>query len=88
MRIDNRYQLHTVADEQILLLQGQVGGEMTRVIAFNPTAVMLWEQFHDQEFDTDQVVQHLLAHFDVGPEQARRDALLWVETLKRYGVIQ
>lgn len=88
MRIDDRYKLRCVAKEQVLLVQGTVGGEMTKVIAFNDTSVLLWDTFRGKDFTVSDVVSKLMAEFEVSEEIARRDADHWVDLLKGYGVIK
>lgn len=88
MRIDPRYKLRQVADEWILMLLGEAGGELTRVIAFNETSRALWCAFQGCDFEPKEVADWLCKHYDVEPARAEGDARRWIETLKRYGVVR
>jgi len=70
------------------MVQGTVGGELTKVIAFNDTSVMLWNTFIGIDFETSDVMSKLMNEFEVSEEIASRDADQWVNLLKCYGVIK
>ena len=88
MRINQQFKLRKVAGEDVLLIQGQVGGEMSKVIAFNETSVLLWNNFVGKDFEVVDVVACLTETFDVDNVTAMQDANDWVQMLQNYGVIQ
>ena len=87
LKIDEKYKLRDVAGEKVLLVQGTVGGAMSKAIAFNSTAELLWEAFRGREFTVEDACDRLIKEFDVAPEIALRDAQSWVEKLMDCGVI-
>lgn len=84
MNINPDYTLHQVADEYIILLQGD---ESNRVVSLNPTSVYLWEQLQDRTFTEKDVTELLTARFDVDETQAARDARKWIKQLQDLGII-
>ena len=84
MNINPDYTLHQVADEHIILLQGD---ENNRVVSLNPTSVYLWEQLQDRTFTEKDVTELLTARFDVDEAQAARDARKWIRQLQDLGII-
>jgi len=42
MRIKKGLKIRNIAGEKVLIMQGQVGVDMTKVISFNNTAEWLW----------------------------------------------
>ena len=88
MRIKNQYKLRKVAGEDILLIQGQVGGAMSKVIAFNETSVLLWDALKEQDFELPDVAKCLSDNFEVDAATAARDAEDWIQMLSSHGVIE
>ena len=87
MKINPKFQLHTVVGEHLLLLQGKSGGDMTRVMAFNESSLLLWNTLHDKDFSLEEVVKVLLDNYEVTEVTATSDAQRWVDTLRDNGVI-
>lgn len=87
MKIDSRFKLQNVAGERLLLLQGKVDGDMTKVISFNESAVEMWNALQNRDFEVADAAQVLLDNYDVSQEVALKDAQGWVDILKEKGVI-
>lgn len=87
MKIESKYQLRKVAGEHMILLQGQVGGEMTKLISLNESSVVLWEALKDKEFELNDAVQVLLDYYEVDEATAKADAEKWINVLKENGVV-
>lgn len=82
MKIDQRYKVRSIAGENILLLPGAKGGDMSKVMAFNPTAKFLWDHFVSLDFEVRDVKEYLLEQYEVEEVVAERDAEQWVATLR------
>lgn len=87
MRIDKRFKVRTVAKEHLLLMQGRDEKSMTRLMAFNESAYLMWTELCDRDFEVEDAQQVLLDNYEVEPEVALADASKWVETLKENGII-
>ena len=87
MKINSKYKLRNVAGEHLILLPGSKGGEMSKVMAFNSSSKLLWDNLYDRDFSINDVQKLLLDNFDVSDEVALHDAEKWVQTLKDNGII-
>lgn len=87
MKINPIYKVRKIAGENIILLQGKIGGDMTRVVAFNESALLMWESLQGKEFTVDDAVAVLLDNYDVEEATARADAEKWVETIRENGLL-
>ena len=87
MKINPSYKVRKVAGENIILLQGKTNGDMTRVIAFNDSALLMWNTLQGKDFTAEDATQVLLDNFEVAPEVAAADAAKWVQTLQENGLL-
>jgi hypothetical protein len=87
MKINPIYKVRKIAGENIILLQGKTGGDMTRVVAFNESALLMWDSLQGKDFTVDDAVAVLLDNYDVEEVTARADAGKWVETIRENGLL-
>ena len=87
MNINPIYKVRKIAGENIILLQGKTGGDMTRVVAFNESALLMWDSLQGKDFTVDDAVAVLLDNYDVEEATARADAEKWVETIRENGLL-
>lgn len=88
MRIAKAYKLHSVADQNIIILQGKHGVDTTKVLQLNATSVWLWGSFVDVDsFTLEQVVSSLEQQYGISSELAQRDAQAWIYSLAEYNII-
>ena len=87
MKINNNYKLREIAGETIVVNQGVTGVNMTRIISLNASAKLLYEQLTDRDFSVADAAGILMQAYGIGEEQALRDAEVWVDSLKKCGVI-
>jgi hypothetical protein len=88
MRIKSEYKLREIAGEVIIVNQGTVGIDMTRIISLNDSARELYEHLVDKDFTLDDAAGVLVDIYDIPLLQAQRDAELWIDALKKCGVIE
>lgn len=88
MKINPNYKLREIAGETIVVNQGTTQVNMTRIIALNATARMLYEAWMDKEFTTEEVAKSLVETYGISDEQALHDAAKWVESLTQCGIIE
>jgi len=43
MKIKEQYKVREMAGEHVVIMQGQAGGEMTRIVSLNSTSLYLWQ---------------------------------------------
>ena len=87
MRINSKYKVRQVANENVVLVQGRTPGDMTTVIALNETALYLWNELYDSDFTKESVVNLLTSRFDVDAETAGADADKWIAELQKHNII-
>ncbi|MBQ6068705.1 MAG: PqqD family protein [Bacteroidales bacterium] len=87
MKINTIYKVRKVAGENIILLQGKTNGDMTRVIAFNDSALLMWESLQGKDFSVQDAANVLLDNYDVDSAVANADAQKWVDTLRENGLL-
>jgi len=81
MKIKEGLKIRPVAGENVLIVQGHVGLDMTKIISFNDTAKWLWDELLNKEFSLGDVVQMVVTHFDVDSATAEADAKKWITQL-------
>ena len=81
MQIKKGLQLRSIAGENVLIMQGHVGVDMTKVASFNETAKWLWDELYEKEFSLADITQLLMTHFHIESTIAQRDASQWVDQL-------
>lgn len=87
MKIDPKYKLREVAGECIIVNQGKVGTDLTRIISLNSTAKYLYKAMEAREFEVEDAAQALVDEYGIDNDLAMKDAGKWVESLKKCGVI-
>ena len=87
MRISDKYRIHKVADEDLILVQGKNPGDLTTVIALNESSLFLWHSIYGRDFEVDDVAAALLSRYDVPLAVASADAAKWVDTLRQHNII-
>lgn len=88
MKIKSEYKLREIAGEVIIVNQGTVGIDMTRIISLNDSARELYEYLVDKDFTLDDAAGVLVDIYDIPLLQAQRDAEVWIDALKKCGVIE
>lgn len=87
MRIDSKFKLRTIAGEHIIVSQGKVGADMTKIISLNTSACCLYEQLVGKEFSLKDAANVLESTYHIDSDLAEKDAATWVEALKECHVI-
>lgn len=87
MKFKEGYKVRNIAGESVVIMQGKLGADMTRVIALNNTSLLLWEKLQGVDFTEETVRDILLENFDVAEDIATRDAEAWVEKLRECNLV-
>ncbi len=88
MKINSNYKLREIAGETIVVNQGTTNVNMTRIISLNTSARLLYQEFVDKEFTTEDAAKVLVSRYGIDEEKALNDARIWVESLQKCGVIE
>lgn len=87
MKFKKEYKVRSIAGENVVIMQGKYGSDVTRVISLNDTSLLLWNELQGEEFDLNRVVDLLLENFYVDEATATKDAEAWIAKLKECGLV-
>ena len=62
--------------------------DMTTVIAFNESSLLLIEKLRGREFGLDDAVEVLTTEYDIDEATARRDAGEWLRQMEDNGLLE
>lgn len=87
MRFDERKKVRTVAGENIVIMQADGEVDMTKVVALNESAMLVYEQLKGKEFAVADVARVLTDEYDVDEATAMADAEELVASMRREHLI-
>jgi hypothetical protein len=87
MKFKKEYKVRSIAGENVVIMQGTAGSDMTRIISLNDTSLLLWNELQGKEFEIADVVGVLVENYDIDSATAERDAKAWVEKLHECNLI-
>lgn len=88
MKIKEIYKVREIAGEHLVVEQGKLQSDMTKVISLNATALFLWNELKGKDFTLADAAQVLTTQFGIDTERATADAAKWAEALQKCGVIE
>ena len=77
-----------MAGEHVVIMQGRLGSDLTRIISLNESAHYLWCELEGKEFDLNVVAELLVERHGIDNEVAQSDAKAWVERLSECGLME
>ena len=87
MKFREGFKVRSMAGENIVIMQGTAGSDMTRIISLNDSSLLLWNELQNKEFEVADVANILISNYEIDTETAERDAKAWVEKLAECGLI-
>ncbi len=88
MRIKQEYQVREVAGENIVILQGRYGADLTRIVTFNDSALLMWNELFGRDFTAHDAAAVLLQNYEVEEATAQKDAQLWIDKLTECNLLE
>ena len=88
MKIKQEYKLREVAGETIIVNQGTVGVDMTRIISLNSSAKLLYQQLVGKDFTLEDAAQVLIDTYGIDQERAMEDAAKWMDALSNCKILE
>lgn len=88
MKIKEGYKVRNIAGDNVVIMQGKAGADMTRIIAFNDSALLLWNELSGREFELEDAVRVLTDNYDVAEDVAERDARAWIGRLEECHLLE
>lgn len=87
MRFDERKKVRTVAGENIVIMQADGEADMTKVVALNESAMLVYEQLKGKEFAVADVARVLTDGYEVDEATAMADAEELMASMRREHLI-
>ncbi len=87
MKIKAEYKVRSMAGENVVIMQGTAGSDMTRIISLNDSSLVLWNALQGKEFEVADVAAILVDTYGIDNYTAERDAKAWVEKLVACGLV-
>jgi hypothetical protein len=88
MRIKKGLTIKDIAGERVLIIQGLVGADMTKIISFNASSEWLWKALSGKDFTEDNVAELLVEQYGIDRETAQTDADRWIKQLSDANLIE
>ena len=86
MRINKEYVLREIAGDYIIIPVGATALEFNGLITVNEVGVTLWNMLQE-EVTMEDLVQGVLAEYDVQEEVAREDIQEFLDELEKGGIL-
>ena len=87
MKFREGFKVRSMAGENIVIMQGTAGSDMTRIISLNDSSLLLWNELQGKEFEVADVANILVDNYNIDRDTAERDAQKWIEKLAECGLI-
>ena len=72
MKIREEYKVREMAGEHVVIMQGRLGVDMTKIISLNESALYLWNALAGKEFSVDDAARLLTERYEVDRRTRRR----------------
>ena len=86
MRIEKEFVLREIAGDYIIIPTGSTVLEFNGLITVNEVGVTLWKMLQE-DVTLEQMVQGVLAEYDVEEDVAREDIQEFLDTLAKGGIL-
>ena len=87
MKINEKMKVRTVAGENIVIMPDDGGSDMTKVIALNPSALLLYNTLQGRDFTLQEAAEVLADEYHIAGTQALSDAKVWLADMQRNGLL-
>jgi hypothetical protein len=77
-----------MAGENVVIMQGNAGSDMTRIISLNETSLLLWNKLQGRDFEATDVAALLIEEYGIDAQTAETDAKAWVDKLVESGLTE
>ena len=88
MRINQNCKVREIAGENVVIMQGRNGADLTQIITLNKSALILWQALSGSDFEVEDAQRVLTENFEVDDATALRDAQQWVERMRECKLIE
>lgn len=86
MRLKSGFVVSKAGEDYVAVATGEAGKDFHGLVRNNETAAFLLEQLKKEKTE-EELVQALLARYEVTEEKAREDVKVFVETIEKAGML-
>lgn len=86
MRISDQYMLRQVADEYLVIPVGEAALKVRGLLALSESGSLLYRRLREGASEAE-LVQTLLAEYDIDADTARADTRSFLEQMRRMGIL-
>ena len=87
MKINPNIKIRDVVGEHIVVMPGEAQTDMTRVIALNDSALLLYNALAGRDFELEDAVRILTDEYEVSDDVARRDAKVLLDDMGKNNLL-
>ena len=87
MKFKEGFKVRSMAGENVVIMQGKAGSDMTRIISLNDSSLLLWNALQNKEFEVADIATILVETYNIDTATAEHDAKAWVEKLQECNLI-
>ena len=88
MKLKEQYKVREMAGEHVVIMQGKLGNDLTRIISLNESALYLWQAIEGKEFSVNTISELLTEQYGIDDQIATTDAQRWIDKLIDCGLIE
>jgi len=88
LKIKDGYSLENRSGQYTVVYKGDAPNELGNTIVLSETAVFLWNLLKEKEVTKAQMLDELIANFDISTVLALGDIDVFVRTMKENGIIE
>ena len=74
MKKEPGFELRQVGQENIIVATGLKNIDFSNIISMNKSAVLLWNEIGDKDFDFNKLADKLVEHYHIDKQTAIQDA--------------
>ena len=88
MRLRKGFELHDICGENIIVAEGSLDLDFTKVTTLSDSAAYIWRCVYGREFNEADIVGFLLQEYDVTAVRAAKDVRGLMASLRDKGLLE
>lgn len=88
MKIKNGFVIEKVGTSYLAVAVGERAAEFSSMVRLNSTGAFLWNCLTKEDLTRDELVDKVVATYDVSPEQVLKDVIAFEKTLSDNGILE
>ena len=88
MKIKNGFVIEKVGTSYLAVAVGERAAEFSSMVRLNSTGAFLWNCLAKEDLTRDELIDKVVAAYDVSPEQVLKDVIAFEKTLSDNGILE